>query len=180
MTTILQKQIRSRYFGGPLKVGALCQWILWLNGRHSTAPPPPTLKNVRQNFTYDELGFSIGTPIYMNVVHIIFFFPIVTPPLTWLFLLEHRYIQLIQSRILLHIFEGGSQQHVSQDRAYKTITQFHLCKNTCSARNLTQVATVHKLMPMQCFQAAWALACAHWLPETDSLLHKRFHLNKTE
>ena len=29
---------------------------------------------------YDERGFSIGTPIYMNVVHIISFFPIVTPP----------------------------------------------------------------------------------------------------
>ena len=28
----------------------------------------------------------------MNVVHIIFLFPIVTPPLTWLFQLEHLYV----------------------------------------------------------------------------------------
>ena len=28
----------------------------------------------------------------LNVVHVIFFFPIVPPPLTWLFLLEHHYI----------------------------------------------------------------------------------------
>ena len=28
----------------------------------------------------------------MNVVHIIFLFPIVTPPLMWLFQLEHLYV----------------------------------------------------------------------------------------
>ena len=57
--------------------------------------PPTPLKNVQLNwntYIYDERGLSIGTPIYMDFVHIIFFFPIVTPPLTWLFLLEHRYI----------------------------------------------------------------------------------------
>ena len=36
MTRKLQKQIRSRCFGGPLKVGALGQWPLWPNGRYGT------------------------------------------------------------------------------------------------------------------------------------------------
>ena len=38
----------------------------------------------------------------------IFLFPIVTPPLTWLFLLEHHHIwKLIYTIILLQLFEGG-------------------------------------------------------------------------
>ena len=36
VTRKLQKYIRSRCFGGPLKVGALCQWHLWHYGRYST------------------------------------------------------------------------------------------------------------------------------------------------
>ena len=64
-------------------------------------------------YVYDARGFSIGTPIYLNVVHIIFFFPIVTPPLTWLFLLERLYtvsedyIHKVYYGILLQLFEGG-------------------------------------------------------------------------
>ena len=54
-------------------------------------PPQKCSIELEHLYVYDKRGFSIGTPIYMDVVHIIFFFPIVTPPLTWLFLLEHFY-----------------------------------------------------------------------------------------
>ena len=52
MTRIMKKQMRSRCFGGSLKGGALCQWLLWLNGRHST---DSTVRTIEQSFTDDSL-----------------------------------------------------------------------------------------------------------------------------
>ena len=62
------------------------------------------------------VAMPVVTPVVTPVatVEILEHYPIVTSPLTWLFLLEHRHIwKIIYTIILLQLFEGGgSQQHV--------------------------------------------------------------------
>ena len=119
-------------------------------------------------------SFFIQTPVYLNVVRIIFFFLIVTSPLTWLFLLEHRYIwKLIYTWILLQLFWGWG---VPSNMYIRTEPRRHAVREQTPAPHINQTnikalcQSSQNIILMEAVQVCLSWCCVHRPTQTSAVL----------